>query len=150
MTAKALQAQLSRIELDGIIKALPAAVQSAMKPGPLFVLNSGLLDLVNTVSAQAPFYWPFKAVVLGVYSRVRTQLGTGAGVAAFGILGSLTKFASQSVPISAVAGTEHVWTLASAANLIINPGDVSVFSGDGGATSTGDVDVTAFVQPYIP
>jgi hypothetical protein len=144
--AKATQAQQSRIALDGIVATLPLAVRNNLEPGPLFVEKSGLLDLVNVVARQGDIYFPMPAKIIGIYSRVRTQLGTAAGIAALGIIGSLTKFGTQSHAISAVAGTTFIWTIADAN---INAGDVVTFSGDGGATTTGDIDVTYFWQPRV-
>lgn len=144
---KSIQAVSSRVAPDGIYKALPAALLAAMSPGPLFMEKSGLLDLVAVVAKQGEIYFPFPAKIIAVYSRVRTQLQTGAGVASLGIIGTLTKFGSQSHPISAVAGTEYVWTITNSGE--VAAGDVVTWSGDGGATTAGDIDGTFFWQPRV-
>ncbi len=111
---------------------------------PPFAINSGLLDLVAAVSEQNGFYFPVAMEVVEIRSRVRTACGTGPGTAEVGKVGDADFFGTQAHATTDAAGTEVVWTLL---NTLIEAGDVLYFSGDGGATTDGDCDVTVIVRP---
>jgi len=149
--SKMTRGLISKILLDGAYRQIPGlelnpAVGSYGVP---FMIASGKLDLVTAVAEQAPYYFPFRAKLLAAQIRVRTQLGTGAGIVGLGKFGagaSATYFASNTVPITDVAGTVRIVTLTQS---LAVPGDVFYFNGDGGATTTGDVDVWTVWVPWL-
>lgn len=114
------------------------------KAGVTMIHGSGLLDLVAAVTEQGALYVPFDATIVSIRSRVRTACGTGPGVAKVGKQGDDDFFGLQSHATTDVAGTEFEWTLI---NTDVAAGDVIIFSGDGGATGTGDCDVTILLAP---
>ena len=109
------------------------------KGGQPIIHNSGLLDLVTAVTEQNAILVPFDATIVSVKSRVRTACGTAAGLAAVEGVEKGSAYASQSHDTTDAAGTEFEWTLTDA---VVPAGEVLYFTGDGGATTTGDVDVT--------
>lgn len=128
--AKSTEARSSAIEYDG------AGIQ---------IKSSGLLDLVDAVTEQGGFLVPFAATIKEIRSRVRVACGTGPGVASLkGVEKGGTAYASQSHATTDTAGTDFLWTITDA---VIPAGEVLYFAGDGGATSTGSVDVTVVLIP---
>lgn len=109
-----------------------------------FAINSGLLDLVTAVTEQNAFYFHVPMEVVEIRSRVRTACGTAAGTAQVGKVGDADFFGLQAHDTTDAAGTEFTWTLL---NTLIEAGDVLYFNADGGATTTGDCDVTVVVRP---
>lgn len=109
-----------------------------------FAINSGLLDLVTAVPEQNAFYFHTPMEIVEIRSRVRTACGTAAGTASVGKVGTSGHFGSQAHDTTDAAGTEFTWTLT---NTLIEAGDVLYFEGDGGASTTGDCDVTVVVRP---
>lgn len=113
--------------------------------GMLLVISSGKLDLVNAVAEQGAFLVPFDAEIVEVRSRVRTACGTAAGLAELkGVEAGATVYASKSHATTDAAGTDLVWTTAVS---FVPKGEVLYFAGDGGATATGDCDVTVILKP---
>lgn len=109
------------------------------------VINSEKLDLVNAVTEQGAFYCPVAMTIKSVRSRVRTACGTAAGLAQLkGVVKGATAYAEQSHATTDAAGTEKEWTITDAN---VPAGEVLFFAGDGGATTTGDCDVTVVLVP---
>lgn len=113
----------------------------------ILVINSGKLDLVSAVTEQNGFLVPFDATILSITSRVRTACGTAAGVASVkGVEAGGTAYGSQSHDTTDAAGTDFAWTVSVSA---VPKGEVLFFAGDGGATGTGDCDVTVVLAPRV-
>lgn len=128
--AKGPQVKSSRVEYDG---------------QAMVVHFSGKLDLVNAVTEQAGFLVPFAATIVSIKSRVRTACGTASGTASVkGVEKGATAYASQAHATTDAAGTDLDWTISTAD---VPAGEVLYFAGDGGATTTGDCDVTIVLVP---
>lgn len=126
------EARSSKVEWDG---------------AGIIIKNSGKLDLINAVAEQNGFLVPFAAEIVSVRSRVRTACGTAAGLAQLkGVEKGATAYAEQSHATTDAAGTDIEWTITDAN---VPAGEVLYFAGDGGATGTGDVDVTVVLRPKL-
>jgi len=139
-------ANSSRIIPDGALAALPG-ISGLSGDQPVFMLNSGLLDLVDAVTFQNGVYFPFAAKIVAIRSRVRVAPGTGAGTATVGIVSDTDKFGTQAHAIAAAAGTQYTWEILNSG--LIVAGDVVGFAGDGGSTTNGSCDVAVFWIPRV-
>lgn len=111
----------------------------------IIVHFSGKLDLVSAVTEQAGFFVPFPCTIKEVRSRVRTACGTAAGTAQLkGVEAGATVYAEQAHATTDTAGTEFNWDIDVAD---VPAGEVLYFAGDGGATATGNCDVTVVLVP---
>lgn len=148
MGNSAPRTRASEIVQDGALALIPGNTNGALKGDEqIREHSSGLLDCVNAVTLQAARYFPFAATIIAVRYKVRTQLGTAGAVCGIGIPGNTSKFANRTVPTSEVAGTEGVFTITDAT---VDAGEVVGFTTDGGATGTGDIDVTILYAPRVP
>lgn len=137
----------SQVILDGPVRRIPGAA-ALRGDTPLIIIPSGLLDLVNAVAHQAAFYFPFDATILSIKGKIRAAPGTGPGIAKVGTVADDDKFAAFTVTTDTNVhdtGTEVTFTILNSGT--INAGDVLTFSGDGGATSTGGIDITVVAVP---
>lgn len=130
----------SQVQLDGSWRAIPEIQALAdANAGALWrEISSGLLDTVNAVTSQAPTYFPYAAEVVAIRVRVRTAGGTASAHVLVGILGDTDYYCDVTVATTDAAGTEFTATLLHTA---IAAGTVLTFNSDGGASTTGDVDV---------
>lgn len=150
--SKSYKGRASEIVMDGPAGIIPGVLANTLGADkPIGAIFSGLLDCVNAVADQAPHYFPFNAQIIAIGIRVRAQLGTGAAEVYVGTTADNDKFLLKSVPIAATAGTEYLFTAIDTDFLDaeIDKGDVVCFGSDGGATSTGSVDVTVLWVPRI-
>lgn len=148
MGTGAPRTRASEIIQDGALALIPGNTDGSRRGDEtLGMHSSGLLDCVNAVTMQAARYFPFAVTILAVRYKVRTQLGTAGAVCGIGIAGNTSKFANRTVPITEVAGTEGAFTITDAT---VDAGEVVGFTTDGGATGTGDIDVTIIYAPRVP
>lgn len=108
------------------------------------VKHSGVLDLVTAVTEQGAFFVPVGMKIKEIKSRVRAACGTAAGVAGLYGVAAAANYATQSHATTDAAGTIKTWTITTED---VPAGEVLYFTGDGGATSTGSVDVTVVLVP---
>lgn len=134
--AKAPEGRLSRIIQDGSHLQIPGLTAGIYADREVFILSSGLLDLVNAVANQGAWMAPAPATLLAVRVRNFAQLGTADAHLYLGKQGDPDYFMDLTVPFADAAGTFYTGTLLQTA---IAKDDVVYWSGDGGATSTGSV-----------
>lgn len=139
-------ARATEVILGGAALTIPGVSGVVTHLGrPVFIHHfGGKLDLVSQVTEQGAILVPFRARVLDIRSRVRTQCGTGSGIASVGKVGSAAYFTTLTHTTAMAAGVIVVGTLAEA---IIAANDVVYASGDGGATTNGDCDVWMAYTP---
>lgn len=111
--------------------------------GPMRLV-CGKIDGVNVVAEQAAVLMAFRARITRLYGKVRTQAGTAGYIVSLGKPGTLGYHGTITVPLAATAGTLVEGVIAQA---IIDKDQVVLWSGDGGATATGDIDCIAIVEP---
>lgn len=117
---------------------------------PLFIHGfGGLLDMVTAVVRQGPLLIPFRAKIVCARIRVRVQLGTGPGIASIGNTSDEAAYLTKTVPIADAAGTFYLFDEDAEFVTPIIPADTVISaSGDGGATSTGSVDMSIIYTPW--
>lgn len=131
------------------MKAPQAAFDRVNMPkdgaGPMR-LNT-LMDGVTAVVAQNPTLIPFRARIVGFYGKIRTVAGTAGYIIGLGTVADTDAFGTITTVIGDVAGTivQGVVT-----DPIIPKDTVVVFTGDGGATTTGNIDVVVLLEPAGP
>lgn len=130
---------------DGVLRKIPGMSAGYNLDRAPMLVHSGKLDLVDAVAEQGAVYIPFDATIVAIRSRVRTACGTGPGTASLmGVVKGVTAYAAQAHATTDDAGTELDWTIDTAD---VAEGEVLYFAGDGGATTTGDCDVTVVLIP---
>lgn len=116
---------------------------------PILVHSFGLVDAVNSVANQNPLVMPFRAKIVLARFKIRAQLGTGPAIISIGRPDDGDAYAAKTVPIADAAGVEYVYDEdADFTQPIIEAGAIVTANGDGGATSTGSVDVSMVYTPW--
>jgi hypothetical protein len=142
-------AKSSEIQVDGAQLVVPGYETGGQRADQApMVMASGLLDTVNAVVGQAPMYFPFPAIILGIRVKIRVQAGTALAHVFVGTIATPAQFADQIQALADAAGVTYIATILNGG--LINAGDVVCFGSDGGATATGSVDVTVIWAPRAP
>lgn len=143
------------VRSDQIVMVGPSLLVPGLSGGwngaPLFQHNfGGVVDGVNAVAAQGALLVPFRAKILAVKLVVRAAMGTGAAVFTIGDPGDADRYITKSVPTTDTAGAAYTFVDDDDFNVTrIIAEDTPVFAGsDGGATSTGSVDLWMLYTPY--
>ncbi len=141
-------ARASEIQHDGAALLIPGLGDAGIPVGvPVFHHPSGLLDLVAAVTTQGAIMIPFRAKIIAAGTIVRAQAGTGPAEVYIGTIADPDAFALFTIATADAVGAVQEHTGVELLGSIVPAGTVVHFSANGGATSTGGVDVY-FI--YVP